>query len=111
MGIATYNNHCRQIVMRYAQEWEVSRSDVEKDSVGVLFVIREGRRRSNGSMDRFPSRLQNDVSVVHGIRLVHLQRIVQQRIRLSRIQGDAVFDGLLYAVVELRSRTELQRHR
>ncbi|UJR12101.1 hypothetical protein I4U23_016279 [Adineta vaga] len=22
MGIATYNNHCREIVMRYAQEWE-----------------------------------------------------------------------------------------
>ncbi|CAF3355268.1 unnamed protein product [Rotaria socialis] len=22
MGIATYNNHCRKIVMRYAQEWE-----------------------------------------------------------------------------------------
>ena len=23
MGIGTYNNHCRQIVMRYAAEWEV----------------------------------------------------------------------------------------
>mgnify|MGYP002378634375 CR=1 FL=1 len=22
MGIAAYNNECRQIVMRYAQEWE-----------------------------------------------------------------------------------------
>ena len=24
MGIATYNDHCRKIVMRYAHEWEVS---------------------------------------------------------------------------------------
>lgn len=36
MGIANYNKECRQIVMRYSSEWEVSTTDLDLPAVIVF---------------------------------------------------------------------------
>ena len=89
----------------------------------------QGSSPAHGSMDRFPTRLQDNVSMVYGIGLVHLQTVVRERLCLSGFQsnvfrtdedhrrvttiilGDALFDGLLYSTLEFRSGSKLQGHR
>lgn len=38
MGIANYNKECRQIVMRYSNEWEVSTTDFDLPA-DIVFVV------------------------------------------------------------------------
>lgn len=82
MGIKAYNDKCREIVMRYSKEWEEVVGRVGR-WIGESSISLLERILINFNF-RFQERLQNPLSMVHGIHLVGIQAIVHQRISLSR---------------------------